>query len=163
VSDDGEAQQLFAAGDAEARAEVPQFDTGAWSLYQPGLEDTLSYHELVTGFLHQLCTRTQAPAYCRTAQHFDSYLQTAPALTLLTHRARRRRTFSFAFRLSKYSHVGIVVLHGSSTLFATSAPFPYGTHSFAIPALRRGSYVIHLAATDLAGNFFRVVGTLSVS
>ena len=35
------AGRLFAAGDAQARAELPQFDTGAWSLYQPGIEDSL--------------------------------------------------------------------------------------------------------------------------
>ena len=36
VSGDAEALGLFTAGDAEAQAEVPAFDTGAWSLYQPG-------------------------------------------------------------------------------------------------------------------------------
>ena len=50
-SDNPEAMSLFEAGNAEAMAEVPHFDTGAWSLYQPGVEDDLSYHELVTGFL----------------------------------------------------------------------------------------------------------------
>ena len=58
------AKQLFAAGDAQAQAELPRFDTGAWSLYQPGRGGLLSYHELVTGFLDQLCTRTAAPVYC---------------------------------------------------------------------------------------------------
>ena len=52
ASDDPKAARLFAAGDAEARFAVPRYDTGAWSLYQPGQEDDLSYHELVTGFLH---------------------------------------------------------------------------------------------------------------
>jgi D-glucuronyl C5-epimerase C-terminus len=33
VSQDPLAQQLFNAGNAEAQAEVPHFDTGAWSLY----------------------------------------------------------------------------------------------------------------------------------
>ena len=158
------AAAMFAAGDAEAQAEVPQFDTGAWSLYQPGIEDDLSYHELVTGFLEQLCSRTHAAAYCTAAQHFRAYLHTPPALTLLTTHARAKRGFSIAFRLSKVSHVGIVVLRGSTVLFETSASFPYGVHSFLIPPLRRrGTYAIHLAATDLAGNFGRTVGTLSVS
>jgi hypothetical protein len=163
TSGDAQAHQLFAAGHAEAQAEVPHFDTGAWSLYQPGLEDTLSYHELVTGFLQQLCTKTQAPVYCTTAQHFQTYLHTPPGLTPLTQRARSRRAFSYSFQLLKYSHVGIVVLKGSSAVFETSASFPYGRQAFAVPALRRGQYTIHLAATDLAGNFNRVVGTLKVS
>ncbi len=38
---------MFAAGNAQAQLEVPQYDTGAWSLYEPSIEDTLSYQELV--------------------------------------------------------------------------------------------------------------------
>ncbi len=164
ASGDAEALGLFTAGDAEAQAEVPNFDTGAWSLYQPGIEDTLSYHELVTGFLHQLCSRTKAAAYCTAATHFSAYLKTPPALRQLTLRARAKQGFSFAFHLSKYSHVGIVVLRGTQVVFETSAEFPYGTGSFSIPALsHKGTYTIHLAATDLAGNFNRIVGALTVS
>jgi hypothetical protein len=164
VSHDPLAQQLFDAGNAEAQAEVPSFDTGAWSLYQPGVEDPLSYHELVTGFLQQLCQRTQAPVYCVTAQHFTAYLTTPPALTLLTQHVRKGKPATIQFRLSKISQVGIVVIGpGGHTLFQTSASFGYGTRSFAIPALKhKGTYTIHLAATDLAGNFNRIVGTIQV-
>jgi hypothetical protein len=164
VSGDPTAQALFDAGNAEAQAEVPQFDTGAWSLYQPGLEDSLSYHELVTGFLQQLCARTQAPVYCTTAANFVAYEKTPPALTLLTHNARAKRKFGVSFRLSKVSHVGIVVLRGSQTVFETSAGFPYGVHAFSVPALRpAGLYTVRLAATDLAGNFARITGSLNVT
>jgi hypothetical protein len=165
VSHDPLAQQLFAAGNAEAESEVPRFDTGAWSLYQPGIEDTLSYHELVTGFLQQLCTRTHAPIYCVTAQHFTAYLTTPPTLQLLTQTVHKGKTSSISFRLSKVSHVGIVVVGpGGNTLFSTSASFPYGVHSFTVPPLKhKGTYSIRLAATDLAGNFGRTVGTIQVS
>jgi hypothetical protein len=165
ASSDPLAQQLFDAGTAEAEAEVPQFDTGAWSLYQPGVEDTLSYHELVTGFLQQLCQRTSAPVYCVTAQHFTAYLTTPPALALVTQHARKNKSFSLQFSLSKYSHVGIVVVGpGGHTLFSTSASFGYGTRSFAVPALKhKGAYTIRLAATDLAGNFSQASGTIQVS
>ena len=67
------AQHLFDAGNAEAKAEVPMFDTGSWSLYQPGVRDSPDYHQLVTGFLQQLCSRTHAPVYCNTAARFKSY------------------------------------------------------------------------------------------
>jgi hypothetical protein len=163
ASGDPLAQRLFAAGDAEARWEVPHFDTGAWSLYQPGVEDTLDYHTLVTGFLQQLCARTGASVYCVTARHFQSYLKTPPQLTLLTRRIRAKRSGTVRFRLSKFSHVGIVVLRGGGTVFETSADFGYGVRAFSVPALQRGSYRIHLAATDLAGNFKRIIGTLRVS
>ena len=165
ASHDPLAQQLFNAGNAEAQAEVPHFDTGAWSLYQPGVEDPLSYHELVTGFLEQLCQRTQAPVYCITAQHFTAYLTTPPSLQLLTQQLRKGKAASISFQLSKISRVGIVVIGpGGSTLFATSATFGYGTRSFSVPALKhRGTYTIHMSATDLAGNFNRIVGTIQVS
>jgi hypothetical protein len=163
ASGDAVAQRLFAAGDAQARAELPSFDTGAWSLYQPGVEDDLSYHELVTGFLQQLCASTAGPVYCQTAQRFQSYLKTPPSLTQLTVRGPAKHRFPLRFSLSKVSHVGVIVQHGASTLLATSAGFSHGVHAFTLPALRPGSYTVRLGATDLAGNFSRVVGTLAVT
>jgi D-glucuronyl C5-epimerase C-terminus len=50
---------LFEAGDAEARAEVPHYDTGGWSLYEQFGESNLNYHELLTEFLQHLCERTR--------------------------------------------------------------------------------------------------------
>jgi hypothetical protein len=72
------AARLFSAGNAEAEAELPQFDTGSWSLYKPGVEDSLAYHEFVTELLKRLCAMTRASVYCTTASHFESYLTTAP-------------------------------------------------------------------------------------
>ncbi len=165
VSGNPLAGQLFQAANAEALQELPSFDTGAWSLYQPGIEDDLSYHELVTGFLQQLCTLTAIPLYCTTASHFESYLTTPPALAQLTFHGRAHKTVRLRFSLSKISHVGIVVRDGSQTVkFATSATFPYGTDHFSIPPLgHAGAYSVTLTATDLAGNFTRTTGTLSVS
>ena len=74
-----------------------------------------------------------------------------------------RRASSLQFRLSKVSQVGIVILSGNRIVFETSASFPYGVHSFSIPALARGSFTVRLAATDLASNFARIVTTLQVS
>ena len=163
VSGSTAAQSLFAQGNAEAMAELPSFNTGAWSLYQPGVEDDLSYHELVTGFLHQLCTMTAAPIYCTTAQQFTADLTTPPVLADLTTTAKPRASFSLRFRLSKVSHVGIVVTRGSSTVFSTSASFGYGVRTFTIPAEQAGTYSVRLAATDLAGNFSAITGTLAIA
>ncbi len=164
VGRDARAARLFALGNAEAQAEVPRYDTGAWSLYAPGQEDTLDYHTLVTGFLHELCSRTRARVYCITAEHFDRYLKTPPSLELLTHSVRRDKATSIAFRLSKYSHVGIVLTRGGQTVLLTSAYFSYGVDAFSVPPLiHHGRYTVRLAATDLAGNFNRIVATLQVS
>jgi hypothetical protein len=163
VSGNAAARTLFAHGNAEAIAEVPRFNTGAWSLYQPGVEDDLSYHELVTGFLQQLCTLTAAPVYCRTAQAFLADERTPPTLADLTARTRPHASFALRFRLSKVSHVGIVITSGTSTVFSTSATFGYGVRRFSVPALPAGTYGVRLAATDLAGNFARISGTLTVA
>jgi D-glucuronyl C5-epimerase C-terminus len=164
VSGNPTAARLFAAGNAEAMAEVPSFDTGAWSLYQPGIEDDLSYHQLVTGFLSQLCTLVGAPVYCTTAEHFQAYETTPPVLTQLTGRGQAKKSFRLSFRLSKVSHVGVIVSQGARQVFATSASFPYGVDQFAVPAIRQpGTYSVTLAATDLAGNFSRVTGSLSLT
>jgi hypothetical protein len=162
ASHDPLAAALFAAGNAEAMYETPQFDTGAWSLYQPGIEDSLSYHLLVTGFLQRMCQITVAEVYCRTAARFRSYLKTPPVLRLLTTRARAGAAILLRFDLSKISHVGVVITRGARTVFLTSAQFPYGLHSFSLPPLAAGRYQVRLAATDLAGNFARIAGTLLV-
>jgi len=164
VSGDPQAERLFEAGNAEALAEVPSYDTGAWSLYVPGQEDTLDYHTLVTGFLQELCARVQAPVYCTTAARFEADLTTPPALTLLTHSVPANLTATIRFSLSKVSHVGIVLVRGNQTVFLTSGNFAYGVNAFTIPPLTQpGTYTVRLAATDLASNFNRIVTTLHVS
>jgi hypothetical protein len=60
--------------------------------------------------------------------------------------------------------VGIVLVRGTKTVLETSADFPYGVNEFSIPPLTApGIYTVRLAATDLAGNFNRIIATLPVS
>ncbi len=59
ITKDPLGQKLFEEGDAEARAQVSRYDTGAWSLYDQYGESDLSYHELLTEFLQHLCERTR--------------------------------------------------------------------------------------------------------
>jgi hypothetical protein len=154
ASGDPTATRLFEAGDAEAQAEVPRFDTGAWSLYQPGEEDSLDYHVLVTGFLQQLCEITEAPVYCTTAANFKRYLKTPPALEVLTGRLRTHRTATLRFHVSKISRVGVTLVRDGRPVFQTSATFTYGSHAFALPVFTRvGAYTVTLDAPDLAGNY----------
>jgi hypothetical protein len=153
VSGNATAAQLFKEGNAEALWEVPRFNTGAWSLYQPGEEDDLSYHELVTSFLQKLCTLTRASVYCTTATAFTADLKTPPQVADLTARTRAKLPFALRFHLSKISKVGITIRRGTTVVEATSATFPYGVHSFSIPKLSAGAYTVTLNATDLAGNY----------
>lgn len=71
-----QAQRLFAAGDREARAEIPRFDTGSWSRYSLGgpLSD-VGYHRLARDFLRGLCKRTGERAYCAAADRWTRYLR----------------------------------------------------------------------------------------
>lgn len=152
------------AAGLEALRELPSYDTGAWSLYQPGIEDDLSYQELVTGFLGQLCTLTATPLYCTTAAHFRACLTTPPGLTQLTFHGRTHTTTDLRFALTKSSHVGITVRRGSQIQLQTSASFPYGVDSFSIPPLLQpGRYSVALAGSDLVGNFARVTGPLDIA
>ncbi len=59
ITKDPLGQKLFEEGDAEARALLAHYDTGAWSLYDQYGESDLSYHELLTEFLQHLCERTR--------------------------------------------------------------------------------------------------------
>jgi D-glucuronyl C5-epimerase C-terminus len=59
ITKDPLGQKLFEEGDAEARAQTPHYDTGAWSLYDQFSESNLNYHELLTEFLQHLCERTR--------------------------------------------------------------------------------------------------------
>ena len=164
VSRNAIADHLFAAGNSEAEFELPSYDTGAWSLYQPGIEDDLSYHQLTTGFLGQLCSMTRAGTYCTAASQFQRYLKTPPALNLLTTRLKARLPATIRFRVSKISRVGITITRNGQTRFLTSADFSYGVHAFAVPAIMRaGRYEVRLDATDLAGNYNQIAGTVGVT
>jgi hypothetical protein len=162
VSGNQTAATLFAEGNREAQWELPSFNTGAWSLYRPGDEDDLSYHELVTGFLGTLCQQLDTPVYCTTFQDFTTDLKTPPALTDLTPQVKAKHDFEFRFRLSKVSRVGLTITRGSKTVFSSSSEFAHGIGEFGVGKLPPGTYTVTIAATDLAGNFARAPATLVV-
>ncbi|GAC1529669.1 MAG: hypothetical protein NVS2B6_17770 [Thermoleophilaceae bacterium] len=163
ITGDPTAAALFAAGDAEARVAVPGFDTGAWSLYQPGIESDLSYHTLVTGFLSALCKRTSAAVYCDTAKRFNLYKTSAPAVAPLSTTVHARAPGLLGVTVNKVSRVRINVLRGGTSVFSTSALLGRGPHylRWTNPP-SPGSYALSISATDLAGNSARATGTLRV-
>jgi hypothetical protein len=78
--------KLFEEGDAEARGEVPHYDTGYWSLYDQFGESDLNYHELLTEFLQHLCERTRKgpPMSTAPAPAPPTTTTTAPPTTTTT-------------------------------------------------------------------------------
>ncbi|HKG02426.1 MAG TPA: D-glucuronyl C5-epimerase family protein [Conexibacter sp.] len=160
------AGRLYRAGDRQARLDVRAGNTGAWSVYQlGGAESDLSYHELLTGFLHNLCDRTRTEVYCTTAKAYSQDLKEPPTMELLTRRLRARRYALVRFELSKVSRVGMTIrrqLDGKVVL-STSASVSRGEHSYGwtVPATP-GTYDVTLTGTDLAGNAGRATGTIEV-
>jgi hypothetical protein len=57
LANDAEGRALFEAGERQLRAELPAYDTGAWSRYSTKREADLGYHKLSRDFLRNLCTR----------------------------------------------------------------------------------------------------------
>ena len=147
------ARRLFDAGDREARLEVPGYDTGAWSMYDRVDESNLSYHQLVTGFLGNLCQRTRAAVYCRTARRFAADLVQPPRLAVLTARVPPGAVALVRFSVSKISSVRMTAERAGSTAVITAATVARGRHAYAwrTPA-GGGTFTVRLAATDLAGN-----------
>src|SRR5262249_6916567 len=142
-------------GETAAEAEVPRFDTGAWSLYSRGSDTTesdLGYHELLRDFLAQLCTRTAAPAFCSAAQHFTNYLQLPPAVQVLDSRLRVKHT--------KISRVTVRVAGGRARGLGTLGR---GSHWVSWKPAHSGSFPVQVSATDLAGNAGSVTGDVRVA
>jgi len=171
-------RQLFEAGDAEARALVPSYDTGGWSKYDQYTESNLNYHELLTEFLQSLCQRTSegepGPAaaqpsaaipgdqvYCTTAQRFTADLHTPPALRLLTHKLPEAVRGGVAIGLSKIATVSITVRRGSRVVWTNRALVQGGRPRLLWVTPRNGgAYSVSVAATDLAGNTAGTSGTI---
>jgi len=160
------ADDLYRAGDRQARLDVRAGDTGAWSLYQlGGAESDLSYHELLTGFLRNLCDRTQTQVYCVTGRAFAQDLKQPPTLELLTRRLRAGRRTLVRFELSKISRVGMTIRReqDGKVVLATSASVARGAHAYGwVVPHAPGTYDVTLSGTDLAGNVGRTTGTIEV-
>jgi hypothetical protein len=162
---DPRAQAIFNLGDIAAQHELPRFDTGAWSLYaQDGAESTLNYHELVTGFLGSLCTRTANPDYCAAQTRFTAYLHQPPRVAISFGGPRRaRHTMTVRVALSKVSTVALRVRRGSRVILARDVTLRRGTHGFTLEPSRRGTLTVAVEARDLAGNVASAGRTVRVS
>jgi hypothetical protein len=167
LTGDPRARALFDAGDLAARAEVPTFDTGAWSLYSRGSikrESDLGYHTLLRDFLIQLCKRTATEQYCSASQHFTNYLKVPPVVEVLPRALRAKKPGKLRFKLSKISRIGVRITRGS-TVVATISPGVLGRGAKTLPwtaPKKTGTYTVMVSATDLAGNAASATGEVAV-
>ncbi len=147
------ARRLFRSGERAARAAVPRFDTGAWSLYSAdGRESTLGYHRLVDGFLGNLCRRTHRAVYCRTARRFQRY-EREPTRIAFAGREQTRlgRPAPVAFTLSKRSLVLVEVRNVRGLALRRVVELDRGPHVVGWMPRHRGRYEVQVAAQGPSG------------
>jgi len=170
-------QQLFEAGDAQARVEVPLYDTGAWSKYDQSSESNLNYHELLAEFLEHLCQRTgkgepltpttgQIPGdeiYCTTAKRFREDEKTPPVIELLTQSVRTKERAGVKLKLSKIASVSMVIKLGEKPVWINNVTVEGGRPRLLwVTPSKPGVYSVALRATDLAGNEEVASGSITV-
>jgi hypothetical protein len=157
LAPDDRARVLFEMGEHRLRAEVPTYDTGAWSLYSRGSvehESSLSYHTLLTDFLDSMCDRTADALYCGTRDDFIAYLDQPPVLVLRSTRLRGGRYGYIKLDLSKISNVTLRIMRGGETVHSRYiGTLGHGRRELGWSVPRKaGLYTVQLAARDLAGN-----------
>jgi hypothetical protein len=163
IAQHARAMELFEKGDVSLRAELPGYDTGAWTLYSlGGVEATLEYHELATDFLANLCEKLGPGPHCDAAARFEAYGAESPRLDLLTSRLAEGNLQYVRFSLSKRSSVRMTISRNGSVVYSASATAPYGTRSFAWTPQAPGDYVVTLAAESFNGTNGSTSGTITV-
>jgi len=171
ISGNAGAAGLAAQLQASAEAMLPKFDTGYWSLYSlGGDESTFGYHDYVVTLLKKMAARNPSdPTWSDYATKFQSYEKQAPVVNPTAASASGPSadpiviypdpqdgyldSATFTFWLSKVStvtlHAGgqtnsVLLGHGTQTI--TWSPGPRAS----------GTYYPYLTATDPAGNSTRV-------
>jgi hypothetical protein len=174
ITGDADGAALFAAGEAELRATLSAYDTGAWSLYSlHGAESDLNYHTVARDFLAGLCTRLRAdqaadvavpdPApYCAAAERFGEYLHQPPAIAVPTARGVKGRRTPVAFRISKVSTVTVTIRRASTVVYRSTLRLGRGRHTLTIVPRQRGRLAVAVRAVDLAGNAAEAGGSVDV-
>jgi D-glucuronyl C5-epimerase C-terminus len=159
TAQDASATALAQAMGAAARALLPRFDTGDWSLYElGGAYAPKEYQTYVTDELAKLAARTQDPFWVAAAQRFHDYLYTPPQVTLgavppVLYPQPQDGWLDYApipITLSQRASVTLAI--GGKTRTWRLGP---GAHTLTWtppPTLAPGTYQASLAAVTYAGN-----------
>jgi D-glucuronyl C5-epimerase C-terminus len=160
--EDPEGQDVAGQLRASAAALLPKFDTGAWSLYALGAnESTLDYHRYVISLLKRIGARNKDPFWTDYGNRFAAYEDVPPALTPAAPGPAAypmpldgfRDNAQVKFTLSKISRVTIEVGSARSTVLVGR-----GLQSVDVypGRVRPGTYPVTVRAVDLAGNVSEV-------
>jgi D-glucuronyl C5-epimerase C-terminus len=159
------ALRLVRAGDRAARAALGGFDTGAWSLYSAaGAESPLSYHQLTTGILGELCRRTARAEYCRAQRRFARYEHEPPRIGIAPlSRLWARRAAPLRFTLSKGSDVRVRVFGPKGVVLARDLQLARGGHDLSWIPPSRGRFRLQVHARGPEGKLGRSDRTVRVA
>jgi hypothetical protein len=156
--EDSEALNVAGELRASAAALLPKFDTGAWTLYALGAnESTLDYQRYVVSLLKRIGARNKDPFWTDYGNKFASYEEVPPALTPGAPGPPAyprpldgfRDNAEVRFTLSKISRVTIEVGAARRTLLAGRGQKSVDVYPGTVPP---GMYAVRVRATDLAGN-----------
>lgn len=188
---DAEGLAMFAAGEAQLRAEIPAYDTGGWSRYSTVRDADVHYHVVARDFLLGLCTRltedaaapavpaaptggviAAAPAapvadpapYCAAAQRWTVYLTKPPALALISTKVRGGKPAVVKVAVNKPSHVTVRLRRGGRTVATLAAQLSSGVRAlrWRAPPRSAGRYTVVIAAKDITGRRSSGEGELRV-
>jgi hypothetical protein len=146
------AETLFERGERAARREIPEYDTGAWSLYsEGGAEATLNYHSLIAGFLSNICERTHKRTYCAAGKRFKRYEREPTKIRVALPKFRWDRTSSFRFSISKVSDVKVRISGTRGLSLSRDIHMARGARSLSWRPPGRGHYTLRITAQGPSG------------
>jgi hypothetical protein len=156
--EDPAGQELAGQLRAAAATLLPKFDTGAWTLYALGAnESTLDYQRYVIALLKRIGARNKDPFWTDYGNKFAAYEEVPPVLTpgAAGPPAYPRPVDGFRdnaevrFALSKVSRVTVEVGSARRTLLVGRGQKSIEIYPGKVPP---GTYPVKVTATDLAGN-----------
>jgi D-glucuronyl C5-epimerase C-terminus len=156
--EDPAGQELAGQLRASSAALLPKFDTGAWTLYALGAnESTLDYQRYVVSLLKRIGARNKDPFWTDYGNKFASYEDIPPVLAPGPPGPPAyprpvdgfRDNAAVSFTLSKISRMTISVGTERTTLLVGRGRKTIEAYPGRVPA---GSYPVSVKAVDLAGN-----------
>jgi hypothetical protein len=140
-----------------AKTMLPQYDTGHWSRYAPGVDATLEYHDYVIDLLKLVRPLNDDPVWTDMLKRFQLYETqppelTAPTVTPVVYPRPEdgvRDELTVRFRLSKPSHV-VLVLTGKA-VDGLNGDGGWHTFRWTPSDLRPGTYPVRLVAKSVDG------------
>jgi hypothetical protein len=158
------AERLFERGERAARREIPEYDTGAWSLYsEGGAEATLNYHSLIAGFLSNICDRTHKRTYCSAGKRFKRYEREPTKIGIAPlGKVRWDRASTIRFSISKISDVKVRIWGTRGTSLSRDIRMSRGSRSLSWRPPGRGRYRLQITAQGPSGPLGVTTRTLKV-